>query len=256
MDGGGAVHLIENMSDKVGIRKAVWVATAALIASLCSPGGSACGAQLSLNGTSGMLMTPTADIAADRTLAAGVSFVDKKWAVDYRGLFDNVAYFATLGYLPRLEISMRVTVFLESSFSLEDPDRLIKDRMLSLKVLAFKESGQWPALALGSEDLTGTKRFNTLFAVASKGLSLGRAGPIRLHLGYGSDRIEAKNHPLDGVFGGLAKALWKGGELLAEYDTDKVNVGLRVEPVPYVSLLVSALNAESFAGTVHVNLQL
>jgi hypothetical protein len=104
MDGGGAVHLIENMSDKVGIRKAVWVATAALIASLCSPGGSACGAQLSLNGTSGMLMTPTADIAADRTLAAGVSFVDKKWAVDYRGLFDNVAYFATLGYLPRLEI--------------------------------------------------------------------------------------------------------------------------------------------------------
>ena len=255
MGEGGAVHL-ENDMNRNGVKKVVSVAMAAVVVSLCSPGGSACATQLSLNGTSGILMTPTADIAADRALAAGVSFVDKKWAVDYRDIFDNVAYFATVGYLPRLEVSMRVTVFPRSSFSVEDPERSEKDRMFSLKVLALKERCHWPALALGSEDLTGTKRFNTLFAVASKGLSLGRAGTIRLHLGYGSDRIEAKNHPLDGVFGGLAKALWKGGELLAEYDTDKVNVGLRVEPVPYVSLLVSALNVESFAGMVHVNFQL
>jgi hypothetical protein len=256
MDEGGTVYLAENMHLKVGVKRIMSVAMAAVIAGLCSPGGSACATRLSLNGTSGILMTPTADIAADGALAAGASFVDKKWAVDYRDKYDNVAYFVTLGYLPRLEMSMRVTVFPGSSFSLEDPDRSEKDRMFSLKVLALKERGHWPALALGSEDLTGTKRFNTLFAVASKGLSLGRAGPLRLHLGYGSDQMDAKNHPLVGVFGGLAKALWKGGELLAEYDTDKVNVGLRVEPVPYVSLLVSALNFESFAGVVNVNFQL
>jgi hypothetical protein len=68
--------------------------------------------------------------------------------------------------------------------------------------------------------------------------------------------MDAKNHPLDGAFGGLAKALWNGGELLAEYDTDKVNLSARVEPVPYVSLLISMLNAESLAGAVHVNLKL
>jgi hypothetical protein len=162
----------------------------------------------------------------------------------------------TLGYLPRLEVSMRLTVFPGTSYSLEEPNRSVKDRMLSVKVLALRESGLRPALALGSEDLTGTKRFNTLFAVASKGLSLGRAGPIRLHLGAGTDWIEAKNHHLDGVFGGIAKSLWKGGELLAEYDTNKVNVGLRVEPVRYVTLLVSLLNAESFAGAAQVNLRL
>jgi hypothetical protein len=247
---------MKDIRNKVSVWRIVPVVTAATLVCLCSPGGIAGAAQLSLSGTSGMLMTPTADIAADRSFTAGMLFVDKKEAVEYRDSFDNLAYFVTLGYLPRIEISMRLTVFLESSFSLEEPDRLIKDRMFSVKIQAFEENGHWPALALGSEDLTGTKRFHTLFAVASKGLSLGRAGPMRLHLGAGTDWIDAENYPLKGVFGGLAKALWKGGELLAEYDTDKVNIGLRVEPVSSVTLLVSALNAESFAGAVHVNLKL
>ena len=59
-----------------------------------------------------------------------------------------------------------------------------------------------------------------------------------------------------GVFGGFEKTLWRGGELLAEYATNKVNLGLRVEPVSYVTLVVSALNVESFGAAVHVNLNL
>lgn len=232
------------------IGRASLTTLALALAVLCWP-GAAEAARISLNGTSGLLMTPTADLATDREIVAGVSFIEKKWAVEMRGEHDNIAYFATLGYLPRVEVSMRLTVMSGAPFSQEDPDRSVKDRMLSVKALILREDGMLPSVAVGGEDLTGTKRFNSLFAVAAKHLDLGRAGELGLHLGAGADWMDAKNHPLAGVFGGLTKSLWEGGEFLAEYDTDKVNVGLGIEPFPFVRLLVSALNVESFAGMVH-----
>jgi hypothetical protein len=218
-----------------------------------------CGAALadwvSLNGTSGLLLTPTADLVEDRRLAAGVSFVDKKWAVEERGAHDNLAYFATLGFLPRVEVSMRLTVLPGAPFSVESPGRSVKDRMFSVKALLLRESGVWPSVAVGGEDITGTKRYNTLFAVLSRRIDPGIA-EFRVHLGAGAGWIEAKNHPLDGVFGGVAMRLWEGGELLGEYDTNKVNVGFAVEPLPYVRVLVAAINAESFAGALNFQLGL
>ena len=239
-------------------RRPVWralsTAIALALAAHCLPGPAA--ARISLNGTSGLLMTPTADLVHDTNLVAGVSFIDKKWAVEMREEHDNVAYFATLGFLPRLEVSMRLTVMSGAPFSADNPDRSIKDRMLSVKALVLREDGNLPSLAVGGEDLTGTKRFNTLFAVMGKRLDLGPGGEIGLHLGAGADWMDAKNHPLAGVFGGVTRRLWEGGEFLAEYDTEKVNVGLGVEPLPYVRVLVSALNVESFAGSVHLQLRL
>jgi hypothetical protein len=210
---------------------------------------------ISLNGTSGLLMTPTADLVEDRRLAAGVSFVDKKWAVEERGAHDNLAYFATLGFLPRVEVSMRLTVLPGSKFSVANPDRSVKDRMFSVKALLLRERGPWPSVAVGGEDITGTKRYNTLFAVLSRRLDPG-IGEFRVHLGAGAGWIEAKNHPLDGVFGGVAMRLWKGGDLIGEYDTNKVNVGFALEPLPYVRVLVAAINAESFAGGINFQLGL
>lgn len=225
--------------------------TALVLAALSLAQGEALADWISLNGTSGLLLTPTADLVQDSRLAAGASFVDKKWAIEARDEHNNVAYFATLGFLPRVEVSMRVTVLPGAKFSVADPDRSVKDRMFSVKALLLRQSGVWPSVAVGGEDITGTKRFNTLFAVLSRRINPGVA-EFRVHLGAGVDWIEAKNHPLDGVFGGVAMRLWEGGELIGEYDTNKVNIGFAVQPFPYVRVLVAALNAESFAGGLNV----
>lgn len=205
---------------------------------------------LSVNGTSGLLMTPTADIVPDGILVAGASFVDKKWAVGRRGINDNLSYFVTLGYLPRLELSMRITVFSGSTFVL--PGRSVVDRVLSVKALLVREGRLWPAVAVGGEDIVGTKRFHTLFGVLSKDLNLGLLGSFEFHAGVGTDWVDAPNHPLDGIFGGASKRFWKRAEVLFEYDTDKVNAGFGFQPLSFARVLLSAINLESFAGALHV----
>lgn len=223
---------------------------------LCGLWGSVRAQSLSMSGTSGMLMTPTPRLIEDRELVVGASFVDKKWAVNNRGKYDNLAYFVTLGYLPRLEVSLRLTVLPGSRFVPGAAERSIKDRMVSVKALFIREKGPRPSLALGSEDLTGTRRYHTLFAVMGKHLGLGAAGEFAFHAGAGVGWVDAENHPLDGVFGGISKRLWRGGEVLAEYDTDKVNVGLGVEPLRYIRVVLSALKLESFAGSVQMRFSL
>jgi hypothetical protein len=232
------------------------LAAALALILLCFTSASAPAQRLSMSGTSGMLMTPTPDLVEDRNLVAGASFVDKKWAVNNRDKYDNLAYFATMGFLPRLEVSLRLTILPGSRFVPGAADRSIKDRMVSLKALLIREKGPRPSLAVGSEDLTGTRRYHTFFAVMGKSFSLGPGGECRLHFGAGAGWIDAANHPLDGVFGGVSKRLWRGGELLAEYDTDKVNVGVGFEPLRNIRVVLSALNVESFAGSVHMRFRL
>lgn len=230
---------------------AVVLAAAALVL-VCWTSGRAQAQLISMSGTSGMLMTPTPGLLEDRDLVAGMSFVDKKWAVNNRGKYDNLAYFVTMGFLPRVEVSLRLTILPGSRFVPGVADRSIKDRMISAKALLVRESGARPSLAVGSEDITGTRRYHTLFAVMGKSFSLGPAGEFGVHLGAGADWIKAVNYPLDGVFGGVTKRLWRGGELLVEHDTDKVNVGVGIEPLNNLRVVLSAINVESFAGSVHM----
>jgi hypothetical protein len=195
-------------------------------------------------------MTPTAELVSDRNLVAGASFVDKKWAVGRRGVNDNVSYFLTLGYLPRIEVSMRLVVFSGSDFT--ESGTPVSDRVLSVKALLVREGGLRPAVAVGGEDIVGTQRFHTLFGVLSKTLNLGVLGSFKIHAGAGADWVDAQNHPLDGVFGGAAWEFWKRAEVLVEYDTANVNAGFGFEPLPFARVLISALNLESFAGALYV----
>jgi hypothetical protein len=250
MDPGEGYDLMKAMRHKLLTKAAVFVIVFAASGVFLGQRAAAEMTSLSVNGTSGLLMTPTADIVSDGILVAGASFVDKKWAVGRRGLNDNLSYFVTLGYLPRIELSVRLTVFSGSTFVL--PGRSVVDRVLSVKALLVREGELWPAVAVGGEDIVGTKRFHTLFGVLSKDLNLGVLGSFKIHAGAGTDWIDAPNHPLDGVFGGATKRFWKRAEVLFEYDTDKVNAGFGFEPLSFARILLSAVNLESFAGALHV----
>ena len=65
--------------------------------------------QVSMTGLSGYFNTPSAQVLRDGSLEMGYNVFARRWSYDHRGVYSNNAYFATLGFLPRMEAMVRVT---------------------------------------------------------------------------------------------------------------------------------------------------
>jgi hypothetical protein len=185
------------------------------------------GGQASLGGTTGYWNTPSAEVTPDAAFRLGYHFIDREMSYEARGFRDNEVYFFTAGFLPFLEISIRATV-IPGEHLLEEVKTSAADRMGSARLRVLRE-GRFPAVALGIDDFKGTKRFHSLYAVATKGCRPG-GGPIDVEAsaGYGSHAMKAARHILDGGFGGLEIRAFRAVSGVVEYDTEKWNAGARV----------------------------
>ena len=103
-------------------------------------------------------------------------------------------------------------------------DFIARDLSANVHVLLLEDESWWPAVAAGMQDIGGGLRFlESPYVVASKTLFdrvRGTAG-----YGFGPDT-------LDGVFAGLEVAVNNWLTVLAEYDADDLNTGLRLFPMP------------------------
>ena len=73
---------------------------------------------------------------------------------------------------------------------------------------------------------------------------------LRGSLGYGSTALTAREHVLDGVFGGIEVKFWHRASLIVDLDTEKVNSGIRLTIFDRVSLHMALLNLETISGGV------
>jgi exopolysaccharide biosynthesis protein YbjH len=175
-------------------------AALALIAALCWA-GLAWPQAASTIGQTGLINMPDARIAPDGTLRFGFSYADP-----------YVAPWASITFLPRIELSARVTrVMRVPGFT--DPGTDYgdyKDKAFDGKLVLLEEGSWWPQFTIGGQDLIGTELYPARFAVASK-----RLGDFDLTVGYGGDRI-------DGAFGGVRyrPSALPGWALVAEYDAN------------------------------------
>jgi hypothetical protein len=204
----------------------------------------------SLTGTTGLISIPTAEMPADGTVALGVNLLDRRYhRYDYPGYDHHPAMvqFASICFLPFVEVGLRLTRVTGV------PRQALGDRMVSLRVRLRKESTHLPALVLGAHDLVGTRRFHTIYAVASKEVAtLSVAGRLGLHAGYGGDPLSLRSprgHALTGGFGGISLAPAPWGSLFAEYDTEHVNAGARLR-VWRVAVLAAAQNLNGFSAGI------
>lgn len=120
-------------------------------------------------GSIGMIDMPTARMAPDGELSAGASF------------FQNTQHY-NLGFqaLPWLETSFRY-----SGLSHFDPAfPVYYDRSFAVKVRLWDETDNFPAAAVGINDLVGTGVYSGEYVVASK-----RFGPLDFNLGMGWGRL-------------------------------------------------------------------
>ncbi|HEX6373199.1 MAG TPA: YjbH domain-containing protein [Longimicrobium sp.] len=201
-----------------------------------------------LPGTSGLVSIPTATIAADGDLTAGMNRIAPGYRDYHSGRADEnavIAQFATVGFLPFVEVGLRLTRIADV------PRQALGDRMVSVRVRLLKEGAYRPAVAVGVHDIVGTRRFHATYAVASKTAAT-VAGAVGLHVGYGHDvlGLRARGRQFDGLFGGVSVAPHRWITLVAEYDGERPSTGVRLGPVHGVALLAALQNFDAVSGGV------
>jgi hypothetical protein len=207
---------------------------------------------VSLNGTTGFINTPWAESIRDRTIELSYSDLPKKWAYGARGAHEDQVYALTVGILPRVEGCLRFTRIPGlKGFNPElvDPDNLLNtdtDHMASGRLTILTAKGKRPAVAIGMDDVEGTRRFHSTYVVVGSFFSILRV-QNRLSLGYAPSVFTATRLVLDGGFGAIEVSPWRAVAARVEYDTEKWNAGLGVELGFGFQLHVAALNMESLS---------
>jgi len=138
----------------------------------------------SLTGPTGLVTIPTAEMPKDGEISFGLNYYHKKYFV-YGDNYHAIAGIITLGYLPFLEISPRL------SRPLNFPgEQGLGDRVVCIRLRLFKENAFFPSFVLGIHNPVGNSHFNASYLVSSKSLRLSNY-KIGLHLGYGVDWLES-----------------------------------------------------------------
>lgn len=168
---------------------------------------------LSFQGLPGIIDIPTATMVP--TGRVDLAYNVKR---DSR-LFPNINrqqnFSFAIGLLPRLTIGGRGTWADE-----ESP----RDISANLQFLILQEGLWWPAVALGLQDIGGgAQLFESNYLVLSK--TFFDRGRLTAGYGTGPDT-------LDGFFAGAEVAVNRFITLLGEYDSDDVNFGFRLFPLP------------------------
>lgn len=182
---------------------------------------------VSITGMTGFVNTPWAGVMGDRNFETSFRHVPQRWAYDHRGLDDNDVYAVTLGFLPRIEASLRATV-IRGLRSFEDilpeSDLTDTDEMASGRLVLIEPRWNRPGLAVGVEDVEGTRRFHSTYAVAGMPF---HAGPFTARVAGGAAPriLDAERYVLDGGFGAAEVGLGPAAAQV-EYDSEKWNAGL------------------------------
>jgi hypothetical protein len=189
---------------------------------------------IGLTGMTGFANTPWAGVLGDRRIEAGYSHVPRRWAYDHRGVDDNEVFYVTMGFLPRVETSVRWTVIPGyRSFEEIVPDSRLTDTdyMASGRLCVIRPSWNRPGLSFGVEDVRGTRRFHSTYGVAGMPWRI-ESLRGRVTMGYAFKALEASRRTLLGTFGAFEVTPIRLLHAAVEYDTEKWNLGLSV-PGPY-----------------------
>jgi hypothetical protein len=186
---------------------------------LIGPAGAVSGP--SFNGYTGLLNVPTAYSLSLANYNAGVYFDNHR---------TNIV--GNLGLLPGLEVG---------AASIK-PEHAGAELTLNAKYELRGEGTIWPAIAVGVFDIADSFDVSP-YMVASKSLTpIGRElfNPM-IHVGVGGGSF-------DGVFAGISADIAQKVTLMAEYDTEDVNIGARFWVSPNLSVSAGLFGGASELG--------
>lgn len=201
----------------------------------------------SLTGNTGLVTIPTAEMLEDREIRFGLNWLDKKYVPYAAGKRNVIVPYFTTGYLPLLEVSLRLT-----RLATRHPPRShagIGDRMASVRLRLYNESGFFPSVVLGVHDPYGNSFFYSSYLVTSKRFQAAYTA-MSFHLGYGIDRDEAMGNQFVAAFGGVSLSPMRHLALMLEYDSERFNCGALVSLFGRFDVLLALLNLDTFSAGV------
>jgi len=209
----------------------------------------------SLTGTTGYFNIPSGELYPDKTMYAGASFLNKKYVEWSNYEYTAMPVFATVTFLPFMEVSIRFT----RALGREDYSSTVGDRMASARFRPLKEGKYWPSVVIGFQNFFTTlgtgeaSHFNSTYLVATKNFKLNKVlHNIGVTAGYGSEIFTSADYQFIGLFGGI-KIIPKKIEyleLMVEYDADKWNTGVRLTLFKHLVLLAGLEGMDAFSWGV------
>ncbi|MBU1012516.1 MAG: YjbH domain-containing protein [Bacteroidetes bacterium] len=211
----------------------------------------------SLTGSTGLLRIPTANLSEDKTLIIGASFLNKH-LLNYSGFqYDAIAAYATITFLPFLEMGIRYTRKIDMP-RIEYETREFADRMPSFRLRVFKEREYTPALALGGNDFIssitgGPHYFASYYAVMTKTLFTKNENiGLEITLGHAFKIGNPHYYDLLGFFGGirLVHPNYPWVSAMIDYDSRYWNTGFRFFLFKHLQIMPVLRNGKSFEGSL------
>lgn len=189
------------------------------------------GAAPSVNGSTGLINIPTADVLRSGQLSLG-----------YYHLQDGGVGSFNTNVAPNLELGVAAFRY----------DGQSNKNYFNAKFALLPETILTPGVAVGVEDISNSEQ-RSVYAVASKALPFG----FRIHVGTGDGRF-------NGVFAGLEKTInplsvitgrnaFPATTLIAEYDGKTMNYGARLSIVPGLKLDAGIRNHGGYVGISFTN---
>ena len=179
-------------------------------------------------GIKGFVKIPDAEIN-DGHFSAGVFLINNNHVFDLKfndeQLLGNstLVYYASLGFLPFIEMSFRGT-------KIGTRGEALGDRMLNLKIkLSSERSEFFPSISLGMNDVSQsrneveTQNFHSTYLVLTKNID--SYFPIKIVFGYGIKIFKSKSYDLLGCWYGIGVYPMVNSRISLEYDAKYVNVG-------------------------------
>ncbi|EAX46468.1 hypothetical protein TcarDRAFT_0094 [Thermosinus carboxydivorans Nor1] len=199
-----------------------------LLAAFCALmlGTASATAAPSVNGSTGLINTPSADV-----LHSG------QFSLGYYNLEDGGVGVFNMNLAKNLEVGIAGFRY----------DSKADNTFLNAKLSLAPETVLTPGIAIGLEDISD-ERERTGYIVASKALPFG----FRIHAGVGDGRY-------DGFFAGLEKTInpvsiitgnstFPATTLIAEYDGKDMNYGARLSIVPGLKIDAGWRNHDAYIG--------
>ncbi|PWJ55977.1 exopolysaccharide biosynthesis protein YbjH [Dyadobacter jejuensis] len=210
-------------------------------------------AQVNLSGKPGLIFTPNAVAVEDGQFSFGYNYNPIRYGLRRRGTNPEQILFANVTFLKRFEVNVN---FLQlRSTDTHQVREALGDRQLDLRYLILKEKPKRPSLALVlTTPFTIDGAMLTHALVATKNWTIQKDLKLEVSAGYGSPyylwRDESnlknssilsnfawqkksedryKNHYLQGPFGGAILHYKSVGGLMAEFDSQHINMGAYVK---------------------------
>jgi len=225
---------------------------AALLASHASRAATA------LTGSTGLLYVPVADVTPNERFSFGgvigdyQAFPAKKFS-HFREHPPDFYFsgYMNVGYIPRLEVTVRGNGMPGSRGPAEDVGPFYVDGMVSVQVLVYRGSRRLPALAFGVQDMYGFLLFNAAYTVVTWKIGGPHRQPVLISAGWAVDWMRKHqgttepgfevNHVMDGFLLGTECPVRPWVATIVEYDSRSLNVGLRFRPVPWCTFDAAAV---------------